>query len=171
MRFWIRRRSSGSVTSLQLSPLVWCLEEELEELWCFLELEEEEECGFEEEEPEGMLAVSSFSVSEPGSLDSASLLGDTSSWWMFDGACACRGAVCCSNACPASSGSAVVVMARLAIDSVMPGTSDEDIRGLEQYVHLAIISPNCLITVTLSLVIVRPGYVQRGSCDTGLCGT
>lgn len=39
----MRLRSSGSVTSLQSSLLVWCFDEEEEELWCFLELELEEE--------------------------------------------------------------------------------------------------------------------------------
>lgn len=61
MRFCIRLLSSGSVTSLQSSPLEWCFEEE--EL-CFLELEEEEWC-FDDEDPEGILVmVVFFSVSE-----------------------------------------------------------------------------------------------------------
>lgn len=37
--FWIRLRSSGSVTSDQSSPLDWCFDED-EEL-CFLELDDE----------------------------------------------------------------------------------------------------------------------------------
>lgn len=124
MRFWIRRRSSGSVTSLQSSPLVWCFEEELEELWCFLEKEEEDEWCFEEE-PKGILAVSSVSVSEPELLNLGFPLGTVSSAWMFAGNWAWRGVIRCSEACSTSSESAVAVMARLAIDSVMPEISDE----------------------------------------------
>ncbi len=39
MRFWMRRRSSGSVMSVQSSDLVFDLDDE----WCFLEPDEEED--------------------------------------------------------------------------------------------------------------------------------
>lgn len=133
MRFWMRLRSSGSVTSLQSSLLVCCFADD-EELWCFLELEEEEEEWCLEDDPEGILEVVtavSFSVSEPewdkSSSDSPRFLLDEAS-----GCCGtagnwdCRGVVCSSVSSTRSWGASVAVIERFAIDSVTPDESGED---------------------------------------------
>lgn len=118
MRFCIRLLSSGSVTSLQSSPLEWCFDEE--EL-CFLELEDEEWC-FDDEDPEGILVMVSFSVSE----------SELQPWFVVSDCCesggnwSCRGVVSSSVSLTGSSRASEVVRERCAIDSVTPDESSED---------------------------------------------
>ena len=68
MRFWIRRRSSASVTPVQSSDLGF-EDEEDDEWWCFLELEDD--LCLEEREADIFLE-DSVSVSEPESSESLS---------------------------------------------------------------------------------------------------
>lgn len=136
MRFCILLLSSGSVTSLQSSLLVWCLEEEEDEELCFLELDEEW-CFEDDDDPEGILVVRviSVSVSEPDLellpellcllLEEEEVPGFC---WVSAGNWACRGVTCSSASSTSSWGTSVVVIERSAIDVVTPPKSNEDMK-------------------------------------------